>query len=179
MDKLLSKEENTDEILYFPKEKTKNITINSSSFILYDIERKYLTLSEFIHNNSNGPSYFQTSFESIYPKIIITEKIDPIFVQNAMDLGFVDRIFLSSYCMEILNDTLITQLSQLTRTQNYYVRFFSISPEYNEDTGEYLKAYHLITMNNSEETRIQIMIRNQRNLGITIDNGQRPEEHWA
>ena len=56
--------------------------------------------------------------------------------------------------MEILNDTLRIQLYQLTRTQNYYARFFSISPKYNEDTGEYLKAYHLITMNNNEETII-------------------------
>ena len=58
--------------------------------------------------------------------------------------------------MEILNDALRTQLYKLTRKQNYYARFFSISPESNEDTGEYLKAYHLITMNNSEETRIEI-----------------------
>ena len=60
--------------------------------------------------------------------IIITEKIDPIFVQKAMDFGFVDRIFLSSDYMEILNDTLRIQLYKLTRTQNYYARFFSISP---------------------------------------------------
>ena len=58
--------------------------------------------------------------------------------------------------MEILNDTLRTQLYQLIRTHNYYARFFSINPEYNEDIGEYLKAYYLITMNNSEETRIEI-----------------------
>ena len=58
--------------------------------------------------------------------------------------------------MQILNDTLGTQLYKLTRTQNYYTRFFSISLEYNEDTRKYLKAYHLITTNSSEETRIQI-----------------------
>ena len=58
--------------------------------------------------------------------------------------------------MQILNDTLGTQLYKLRRTQNYYTRFFSISLEYNEDTREYLKAYHLITTNSSEETRIQI-----------------------
>ena len=66
--------------------------------------------------------------------------------------------------MEILNDTFRTQLYQLTRTQNCFARFFSISPEYNEDTGEYLKAYHLITMNNSEETRIEINNKKQKNL---------------
>ena len=32
-----------DEILFVLEEKTENITINSSSFILFDIERKYLT----------------------------------------------------------------------------------------------------------------------------------------
>ena len=104
-----------------------------TSFILSNIERKYLTFSEFIYNNLNGPSYCQTSTESIYPKIIIIEKIDPIFIQNAMDFGFVDRIYLSSDCMEILNNTLRTQLYQLTRTQNYYVRFFSIILGYNCD----------------------------------------------
>ena len=110
-----------------------------------------MTFFEFITNNPNGPGYYQTSTESIYPRIIITEKIDPIFIQNAMDFSFVDRIYLSSNCMEIHNDTLRTQLYQFTRTQNYYARFFSISLEYNEDTGEYLKVYYLITMNNSKE----------------------------
>ena len=83
--------------------------------------------------------------------------------------------------MEILNDTLIIQLYQLTRTQNYYARFFSNNPKYNEDTGEYLKAYHFITINNNVEIRIQIndKKKNQRNLGITIGHGQRPEKHWA
>ena len=101
-----------------------------------------------------------------------------ICIQNAMDLGFIDQIFLNSDCMEFLNDTLRTQLYKLTRTQNYYARFFSISSEYNEDTREYLKSYHLITMNNSEETIIQINDKkNQRKLDITIGNGQKPEEH--
>ena len=121
--KLLSKGANSDHILFFPKEKTENTTINASSFILSDIERKYLNFSKFIYNNPNGPGYCQTSTESIYPRIIITEKIDPIFIQNAMDFGIIDRIYLSYDCMEILNDTLITQLYQRTRTQNYYARF--------------------------------------------------------
>ena len=124
-----------------------------------------MTFSEFIYNNPNGPGYYQTSTESIYPRIIIVEKNDPIFVQNAMDFGFVDRIYLSSDCMKILNDTLITQLYQLTGTQTYYVRFFSINPEYNEDIGEYLKANHLITMNNSEETRIETNDKKPKKIG--------------
>ena len=71
--------------------------------------------------------------------------------------------------MEIFDDALRTQLYQLTRTQNYYTRFFSIDPEYIEDAGEYLKAYHLITMNNSEETKIEIndkKPKTRRALGI-------------
>ena len=87
-----------------------------------------MTFFEFIYNNPNGPSYYQTSIEFIYPRIIITEKIDLIFIQNAIDFHFVDRIFLSSDCMEILNDTLRTQLYKLTKNQNYYARFFSFSP---------------------------------------------------
>ena len=126
--KLLSKGENSYDILFFPEEKTKNTIINASSFIFSDIERNYLTFSEFINNNPNGPGYCQTSTESIYPKIIITEKIDHIFIQNAMDFSFIGQIYLSSDCMEILNDILITQLYQLTRTQNYYDGFFSINP---------------------------------------------------
>ena len=71
-DKLLSKGENFDDILFFPEEKTENI--NTSSFILSDIERKYLTFSDFIYNNPNGDGYYQTSTESIYPRIIIKKK---------------------------------------------------------------------------------------------------------
>ena len=86
---------------------------------------------------------------------MVSEYTDPR-VLGRHNFGFVDRTYLSSDCMEILNDTLRTQSYQLTRTQNYYARSFTITLEYNEDTGEYLKAYHLITMNNSEETRIEI-----------------------
>ena len=57
-DKLLSKGENSDDILFFPKEKTENSVINTSSFILSDMERKYLTFSEFIYNNPNGDGYY-------------------------------------------------------------------------------------------------------------------------
>ena len=64
-DKLLSKKENSDGILFFQKEKIENIVINTSSFILFDMERKYLTFFEFIYNNPNGNGYYQTSTESI------------------------------------------------------------------------------------------------------------------
>ena len=93
-DKLLPKGENSYDIFFFLEEKTENTTINASSFILSDIKRKYLTFSEFIYNNPNGLGYCQTSTESIYSRIIIKEKIDPIFIQNAMNFGFVDRIYL-------------------------------------------------------------------------------------
>ena len=63
-DKLLSKEENSDDILFFLEEKTENNAINTSSFILFDMERKYLTLSEFIFNNPNGDGYYLTSTDS-------------------------------------------------------------------------------------------------------------------
>ena len=45
-EKLLLNGENANAILFFPEEKTENITINSSLFILSDIERKYLTFSD-------------------------------------------------------------------------------------------------------------------------------------
>ena len=109
-DKFLSKGENSDDILFFPEEKTENSDINTSSFILSDMERKYLTFFEFIYNNPNGDGYYQTSTESIYPRIIITKKTDPLFIQDAMDFDFVDRIYLSLNCKEIFNDTLRTQL---------------------------------------------------------------------
>ena len=48
-DKLLFKEENSDGILFFSrKKKIENNAINTSSFILSDMERKYLTFYEFI-----------------------------------------------------------------------------------------------------------------------------------
>ena len=74
-DKLLSKRENSDDILFFPEEKTENNAVNTSSFISFDMERKYLTFSEFIYNNPNVNEYYQTSTESIYPRIIITKRL--------------------------------------------------------------------------------------------------------
>ena len=71
-DRLLSKGENSDETLFFPEEKTKNISI-MSSMTLSEMERKYLTLFEFIYRNTNGNGYYQTSTESIYARIIITK----------------------------------------------------------------------------------------------------------
>ena len=59
-DILLSKGENSNETLFFHEEKTKNISIISST-TLSDMEKKYLTLSEFIYNNPNGNGYYQTS----------------------------------------------------------------------------------------------------------------------
>ena len=49
-DRLLSKGENSYHTLFFPKEKTENISI-ISSITLSDMERKYLTFSEFIYNS--------------------------------------------------------------------------------------------------------------------------------
>ena len=95
------------------EEKTKNMSI-ISSITLSDMERKYLTFSEFIYNNLNGNGYYQISTESIYPKIIITKKTDPLFIQDSMDFGFVDQIYLSPNCDEILNDTLRIQLCNMT-----------------------------------------------------------------
>ena len=57
-DKLLSKGENSDDILFFIEGKTENTIINTTSFILSDMERKYLTFSEFIYNNPNGNGYY-------------------------------------------------------------------------------------------------------------------------
>ena len=74
-----------------------------------------------------------------------------------MDFGFVDRIYLIPNCEEILNDTFITQLCKMRGHQSVYIKFFIISPEYNEDIGICIKAYHLITINSSEESRFQII----------------------
>ena len=127
-DKFLSKGENSDDILFFPEEKTENSAINTFSFILSDMERKYLTFFEFIYYNPNGDGYYQTSTESIYPRIIITKKIDPLFIQDVMDFDFVDRIYLSPNCEEIPNDTLRTQLCKMTGHQSVYIKFFTFSP---------------------------------------------------
>ena len=56
MDKLLSKGENSDDILFSLEEKTNNNVINTS-FILSDMEKKYLTFSKFIYSNPNGDGY--------------------------------------------------------------------------------------------------------------------------
>ena len=58
------------------KKKEENMPI-ISLITLSDMERKYLTFSKFIYNNPNGNGYYQTSTESIYPRIIITKKTDP------------------------------------------------------------------------------------------------------
>ena len=120
------------------------------------MEIKYLTFSKFIYNNPNGNGYYQTFIESIYSRIIITKKNDSLFVQDAMNFGFVDQIYLSLNCDEILNDTLRIQLYNMTGHQSFYIKFFTISPEYNKDSGICIKVYHLITINSSEESRFQI-----------------------
>ena len=125
-DKLLSKREISDDILFFSEEKTENNVVNTSSFISFDMERKYLTFSEFIYNNPNVDEYYQTSTESIYPRIIITKRlILYLFKMLYMDFGFVDRIYLSTNCDEILNDTLRTQLCKMTGHQSVYIKFFA------------------------------------------------------
>ena len=98
---------------------------------------KYLAFSEFTYNNPNGPGYCQISTKSIYPIIIITGKTNLSLIQNTMDYGFVDQIFLSPDCREITNDTLRAQVCNLTKNNNCYAKFFSINPKYNEDNGEY------------------------------------------
>ena len=155
-DKLLYKGENFDDILFFLEIKIENIVINTSSYILSDMERVHLTFSKFIYNNPNGNEYYQTFTESIYSRIIITKKTDHLFVQDAMDFGFVNRIYLSLNCDEILNDTREIQLCNMTGHQSFYIKFFTINSEYNEDSGIYIKAYHLIIINSSEESRFQI-----------------------
>ena len=154
-DRLLSKGENSDDTIFFLEEKIGNMSI-ISSITLPDMERKYLTFSKFIYNNSNGNGYYQTSTESIYPRIIITKKMDPLFIQDVMDCGFVDRIYLSPNYDEIVNTTLIIQLCNMTRHQSFYIKLFTFNPKYNEDSGICIKAYHLITINSSEESRFQI-----------------------
>ena len=98
-----------------------------SSITLPDMERKYLAFSEFIYN-PNGNGYYHISTESIYLRIIITNKTDPLFIQDAMDFDFVDRIYLSPNCNEILNDTLRIQLCNMIGHQSFYIIFFTISP---------------------------------------------------
>ena len=88
-DKLLSKGENTNEILFFPKEKTEKIPINPI-IILSDMEKGYLAFSKFIYNNPNGKGFYHTSIESIYPQIMITDQTYPILIQNSIDYDFVD-----------------------------------------------------------------------------------------
>ena len=95
--KLLSKGENSDDILFFPKEKIENTPINFS-IIISAIKKKYLAFSEFVYNNPNGHGYFQISTESIYLRIIIKDQTDSLFIQNAMNFGFIDQFFLSSNC---------------------------------------------------------------------------------
>ena len=109
-----------------------------------------MSFSEFIYNNPNGNGYYRTSTESIY------QKIDNLFIQVAMDFGFVVQVYVTPNCDEILNDTLRIQLYNMTGHQSFYIKFFTIDPEYNEDSGMSIKSYHLITINNNEESRFQI-----------------------
>ena len=85
---------------------------------------------------------------------MITNQADHILVQNAIDYGFVDRIYLSKVCNEIPYDTLKSQLCNLTQNYNCYAKFFSTKPEYNEDNGIVIKAFHVITLSSSDETII-------------------------
>ena len=107
----------------------------------------------------------QTSIESIYLRIMTTDQSNPIVIQNAIDYGFVDRIDLSKDYNEIPYDTLKFQLCNLTQNHNCYAKFFSISPEYNEYSGIVIKAFHVITLNSIEETRVQINDNKPKKIG--------------
>ena len=112
-EKFLLKGENPDDILFFLEKETEKIPINLTVILSY-MEKGYLAFSEFIYNNSNGKRYYQTSIESIYLRIMITDQADHILIQNAIDYGFVDQIYLSKDCNEIPYDTLKSQLCNLT-----------------------------------------------------------------
>ena len=154
-DKLLSKGENLVTSSFFSRKKQKKILVNPT-VTLSKMEKGYLSFSEFIYNNPNGKGFYHTSIESIYPRIMITNQTDPILIQNSIDYSFVDRIYLSKDYNEIPYDTLKSQLCNLTQNQNCYVKFFSISPKYNEDNRIVIKVFHEITLNSSEETSVQI-----------------------
>ena len=83
-DILLLKGENPDDIIFFPETEIEKIPINPI-VILSDMEKGYLAFSEFIYNNPNGKGYYQTSIESIYLRIMITDQADPILIQNEID----------------------------------------------------------------------------------------------
>ena len=107
---------------FFLEEETEKIPINPT-VILSDMEKGYLAFSDFIYKNPNGKGYYQTSIESICPRIMIKNQADPILIQNAIDYGFVDRIYLSKDCNEIPYDTLKSQLCNLTQNQNCHAIF--------------------------------------------------------
>ena len=90
---------------FFLEEETKKKPINPT-VILSDMKKGYLAFSDFIYNNPNGKGYYQTSIKSIYPRIMITDQADSILIQNAIDYGFINRIYLSKDCNEIPYDTL-------------------------------------------------------------------------
>ena len=163
-DKLLLKGKKYDETLFFLEKEIEKIPINPI-VILSDMEKGYLAFSDFIYNNPNVKGYYQTSIESIYPRIMITDQEDPILIKNAIDYGFVDRIYPGKDCNEIPYDTLKSQLCNLTQSQNCYAKVFSISPEYNEDNRVVIKTFHVITLNSSEETRVQINDNKPKKIG--------------
>ena len=111
-DRLLPKGENPDDIIFFPETRTEKILINPT-VILSEMEKGYLAFSKFIYNNPNGKGYYQTSIESIYPRIMIKDETDPILIQNVIDYGFVDQIYLSKDFNEIPYDSLKSQLCNL------------------------------------------------------------------
>ena len=129
------------------------------------MEKGYWPYSKFIYNNPNNKRYYQTSIESIYPWIMITNQADPILIQNSIDYGFVYRIYLSKDCNQIPYDTLKSQLCNLTQIRTVKLSFFSISPEYNEDNGIVIKVFHVITLNSSEETKVQINRNKPKKIG--------------
>ena len=124
-----------------------------------------MAFSKFIYNNLNEKGYYQTSIESICPIIMITNQAYPILIQNAIDYGFVDLIYLSKDCNEISYDTLKSQLCNLTQNHNCHAKFFSISPKYNEDGGIFIKVFHVITLNSSKETIVQINNSKPKKIG--------------
>ena len=95
---IIDKINELDQLLMPASQMTKNEAIKFMKKTKSDSEGwitlgKKLTFSKFIYNNPNGDGHYQTSTKSIYLRIIITKKTDPLFIQDA---GF-QYAFLSSF----------------------------------------------------------------------------------
>lgn len=109
-------------------------------------EEEYRSFAKIVYELEENESYFISSGDHVYPRLIITKDADPFMVKMAADYGFLDLIYPGKDLKEIekFDDIFRTEVSKFAQGRSIYIKFYSISPEV--DGRIYYPAEHIITI---------------------------------